>query len=114
MITAYYSNSITTTSDYTYDSTASGNYERCYEYEDEDEDDLFYIPTISLNDFNVLNQDFYTELKRFDNAKRLKQLAKLSRPPMLPHTFCLAFVKPLIKRKICRCNRHGIGLRIRG
>ena len=110
MITAYYSKSITTTSDYTYDGTASGNYERCYEYENED--DLFYIPTITVDDFDAFKQAAI-ELKRLENIEQLKQLAKLSRVPMLPHTFCLAFVKPHIQRKMCRCNRHGIGLRIR-
>jgi len=110
MITAYYSNSTSPTSDYSYDGTASWDCERWYE----DEDNLFYIPTITItvNDFDAFKRAA-VELKRLENIEQLKQLAKLSRAPMLPHTFYLAFVRPFFCRKMCRCNRHGIGLRIR-
>jgi len=44
-------------------------------------------------------------------AEEIRVLARLSRGPILPAFFFLVFLKPyLIRRKILRCNRHGIGL----
>ena len=46
-------------------------------------------------------------------AEIIRDLARLSRNPMSPAVFYLVFHRPfLIRRRILRCNRHGIGLRM--
>lgn len=99
MITAYDTDSTATTSDYTYDGTASLDYERWYE----NEDDLF-----------ARNETLTKELKRLENIKQLKQFGRVAFYEKWPLLQVNTSRMPLnIYLKMPRCNRHGLGLRIR-
>ena len=110
MITAYYPNSTATTSDYTYDGTASGYYEKWHE----DEDDLFYIQTKTALTQDATNDALAKELKWIANIEWIKDLGRIAFYDKWSLPQLNIDQRPLnIYRKMPRCNRHGLGLRIR-
>jgi len=75
--------------------------------------ELFYnVETQTEDAFEEYKRQIAEYEKYLARQLYIQQLAKLSRAPMLPHAFCLVFIQPFIRRRMCRCNRHGIGLRI--
>lgn len=51
---------------------------------------------------------------RLLHLEELRDLARMAREPILPVTFYLVFMRPfLARRRILRCNRHGVGLHMR-
>lgn len=110
MITAYYSNSTATKSDYTYDGTASWDYEKWYE----DEDDLFYIQTKTALTQDAVSDALAEELKRLKNIERIKDLGRIAFYDKWSLPQVNTDRRPFnIYWKMPRCNRHGLGLRIR-
>lgn len=75
--------------------------------------ELFYeIETQTEDAFEEYKRQIAEYEKSLARWLYIRHLAKLSRAPMLPHVFFLVFIPPLLCRKMLRCNRHGIGLRI--
>ena len=48
----------------------------------------------------------------YEWLEELRFLGRLARAP--PPAFYLVIIMPMIRYRILRCNRHGLGLRIRG
>jgi hypothetical protein len=75
--------------------------------------ELFYnVETQTEDAFEEYKRQIAEYEKSLARWLYIRHLAKLSRAPMLPHVFFLVFIPPLLCRKMLRCNRHGIGLRI--
>jgi hypothetical protein len=69
--------------------------------------------TNSKDIFEAFKRSIELYEKSLARQAYIRRLAKIARKPINPHTYYLVSINPFLVRRLCRCNRHGIGLRMR-